>query len=312
MSDNNVMISHSSTDVDLAQSVSSLISRCSLQQIKPWFSSDRSGTGGMQAGDRWFDRIRSELSKSKACIVLLTPTSVESAWVQFEAGFGAASGKLEIIPILFGIRDISLIPDPISHWQIFRTDNNEDCASFLEKLFVQMGVHFDGELLSTQIEEFVKSYNKNMCKPEKSSASIDESGEIDRLRGYLDKKFFDLFQTISSKETNFSHYNFEVMNAIDGQNIEIRIDINTSFGDALHEIYYRIADHVEPFKYLVQWILRDIDSGRRFILREMGDDIPASIIFTPGRRVALELLKEPYIGTQSELGGGFSSPKQAL
>ncbi|MFM7403148.1 MAG: toll/interleukin-1 receptor domain-containing protein [Erythrobacter sp.] len=109
------MISHAHADRHLAQALSNLLTRRSLQQISCWHSSDSQEGGGIGAGQRWFERIRSELLNSKAIVVLLTENSIKSSWVQFESGFGAASAELEIIPLVINLDDMTRVPDPLSH-----------------------------------------------------------------------------------------------------------------------------------------------------------------------------------------------------
>ena len=115
-----VLVSHSTKDSAIANSLSELILKCSLRQIIPWYSSDKTGNGGIGAGERWFEKVRSELKESKSVIVVVTPNSVTSSWVHFESGFGAATGDLEIIPVVYGLSDFSQVPDPLPHWQMYR------------------------------------------------------------------------------------------------------------------------------------------------------------------------------------------------
>lgn len=299
--DRRILVSHSVNDANLAKLISDLIFRCSLQQIIPWYSSDSSGSGGIQAGDRWFERVREELTRSKAVLVLLTPESIKSSWVQFEAGFGAASGELEILPVVFNLDDFADIPNPITHWQIYRLDGVQDCVDFLEKLFSRMSVHFDEELIKPRIIEFITQLTelKKGGTTEKIPDS-NEKGEFDNLKKYLDRKFIDIASRLSDKETNFSHYNFDIQNNINAETrISIIIDINTSFADALNDIYFQISDYVDAYKYMETWILRDVESNQRLILREIAGEVPASRILRSGRKIVAERLDRPYEGTDS-------------
>lgn len=296
-----MLISHSSKDAALAKDLHDLIERASLKQIQPWFSSDKSAFGGIGAGDRWFDRIRKELHESSAVIVLVTPNSTSSAWVHFEAGFGAANSDLEIIPLVVGIEDFSIIPNPITHWQMYRAARVDDCVQFAEKLFGRMEVHFDRELVETILQGFASKCQKSTFP---SSAKVKQNNipatdDFLDLRHYLDQKFFDLAGRISTEETNFTGYGVEIENPYEATPIKVHIDLETSFNELLNEVYYQIADYVGVYKYMVEWVLTDADNEDRLIVREIGDEIPARILVPPFRKLVVTKLQFPYSGTDS-------------
>jgi hypothetical protein len=211
---NKVLISHSSKDAAIADALSEVISRCSPRQIAPWHSSDRTAHGGIAAGQRWFEKVRTELKASRSVIVLLTPNSVTSSWVQFEAGFGAGSGNLEIIPVVYGLADPNEVPDPLTHWQIYRIGQLEDCIHFLEKLFGSMDVHFDRDMIADPVAQFIRSIEKatNFAQEDTKITKADDA--FSSLRNYLDKKFIDLASRMPSLETNFAGYDFVFSNSI--------------------------------------------------------------------------------------------------
>lgn len=296
---NKVLVSHSSKDASIADAISKLILKCSLRQILPWYSSDSSGSGGIQAGERWFEKIRSELGSSRAVIVLVTPNSLNSSWVHFESGFGAANGELEIIPIIYGIEDIGQVPDPLSHWQIFRISHADECIKFLEKLFSRMNVHFDREIVTEPARSFFKDIENTATFEHSSPPASPEQSQFESLRKYLDKKFFDLAARTSSEETNFSGYDFDIRNTLNTRDIRVHIDLQTTFSDVLDDIYFQLEDNVKAYTYLSEWILKDEVSGQRLIIQEIGVEIPARIVLPPERKIVVELIKYPYSGSDS-------------
>lgn len=68
------------------------------------FSSDR-----ISAGENWRSKIKKALSESDYFLVLLSPTSVESRWVQFELGVAWGLNK-SIIPIVTSPDVVGRIP----------------------------------------------------------------------------------------------------------------------------------------------------------------------------------------------------------
>lgn len=53
----------------------------------------------MSAGENWRSKLKKELSQSDYFLVLLSPTSVQSKWVQFELGAAWGLNKF-IIPVV--------------------------------------------------------------------------------------------------------------------------------------------------------------------------------------------------------------------
>src|ERR1700734_3455156 len=98
-----VFLSHDSRDSDLAGVLGRTLSRVTLGQIEPWFSSDGSAGGGLRPGSIWLDDIRKRLQDSKAVVALLTPRSLLRPWLLFETGFAAANAHCEVIPVAVGV-----------------------------------------------------------------------------------------------------------------------------------------------------------------------------------------------------------------
>ncbi|MCC5603845.1 toll/interleukin-1 receptor domain-containing protein [Nostoc favosum] len=88
-----VFISHSSTDTKLARRIADALRNASFQvwndtQIFP--------------GDNWAELIANQLRESDAMVVLLTPNSVDSPYINAEVGYaiGEQGYKGRVIPVL--------------------------------------------------------------------------------------------------------------------------------------------------------------------------------------------------------------------
>lgn len=275
---NKIMISHSSKDQSRADILSNLLKKCSLNQVSPWFSSDPS-QGGIGAGQRWFDKIRSEIIKSKAIIVLLTENSIESSWVQFEAGFGAGVAELELIPLVMGLKDLTRVPNPISHWQVFDATNLESTTVFVRKFLDAFNIHFDDELVRIAIVKLLQDVSNLPLVRE--SANDTKSHEIDpELRRYLDQKFFDISAGFSGYQSNFASYLVKFHSTFNS-NLEVRIDLDTTMQDVTNELYFQMDKIVKPYKYLESWIIFDVKWAKYIVIREIQDLVLARLIFTP-------------------------------
>lgn len=297
---NPVLISHSTKDAKLSAGLAKLLERCSLKQINPWFSSDPDKDGGLAPGDRWFETIRSKLKTSKAVLVLITPNSCESSWVQFEAGFGAAHSDLEIMPLLVGIKNIADIPDPLSHWQVYRLDNLESCSGFLGKLLSRLGIHYDAEFVQPAIQDLTALCMNASFEKGSTDLIPSTSSDLERLQGYLEKKLFDIQSRLPRMEvSNFSGYYVYIENEVSHDAISLYVEEQTTFLDALNEIYFQIEKQVQAWSYLHEWVLTDIQSGQKIVLREISSDIPAHCIFKPDRMIVAQKLSSPYSGQES-------------
>ncbi|HZE63679.1 MAG TPA: toll/interleukin-1 receptor domain-containing protein [Pyrinomonadaceae bacterium] len=91
---------------------SELIGQLSRQSNFHVFTTDK-----MSAGENWQSKIKKELSKSDYFLVILSPTSIESKWVQFELGAAWGLNKF-IIPVVTSEEVINRIPLEFSHLKV--------------------------------------------------------------------------------------------------------------------------------------------------------------------------------------------------
>jgi hypothetical protein len=87
--DYDVFISYSTQDCDIALELFGLFEKRKLKI----FLAEKS----IEAGIEWSEKIRESLAKSKVIVFLLTPNSIQSKWVMFEAGASWALKK-DIVP----------------------------------------------------------------------------------------------------------------------------------------------------------------------------------------------------------------------
>ncbi|MGI9482086.1 MAG: toll/interleukin-1 receptor domain-containing protein [Hyphomicrobiales bacterium] len=90
-----------------------------LNYIKPWFSES-----DIAAGERWAQKVGSELQDSKFGIICVTHENISSDWLLFEAGALSKSmveGK--VIPLLYGL-EMSDLGGPMSQFQAKKFEEN--------------------------------------------------------------------------------------------------------------------------------------------------------------------------------------------
>lgn len=100
-----VFISHSDQDSDLAAKVAEVLQRNGLEV---WYN------GEVLPGDNWAQKVAEALEQSQAMVVLITPESRRSKWMEREIEY--ALGKREfsgrLIPVVVG-RLADIQPDDI-------------------------------------------------------------------------------------------------------------------------------------------------------------------------------------------------------
>jgi TIR domain len=126
-----LFISHIHEEADVAEAVMRFLREFDLAAF---LSSDH---WQLHAGERWFERIATELNDSKVVILLLSQRSVARPWINFEAGWAWATRK--IIPVCYGGLKKDGMPRPYSDLQglNLRSDYYDlvkDCYFYLKNL----------------------------------------------------------------------------------------------------------------------------------------------------------------------------------
>jgi hypothetical protein len=92
-----------------------------LPGVRTWTSSE-----DITKGAPWFSSISAQLSKSGACLILITPENVGSPWLFYEAGAiaHAIPGAL-ICPYLIGVKAGELSGTPLGQYQVTVFDKDD-------------------------------------------------------------------------------------------------------------------------------------------------------------------------------------------
>ncbi|MGJ8629271.1 MAG: toll/interleukin-1 receptor domain-containing protein [Sulfitobacter sp.] len=291
LTEKQVFMSHSSFDQDICNGLGELIEKCSLRQIRVWHSSDGRAGSGMHPSDRWFPALSDRLRNSQAVVVLCTEAGINSDWVKFEAGFGAASSKLEIIPLLIGIEDITKVPAPFSQWQMYKIDTEQRCLDFLKKLLPLFDVHFEEVVVKTCFEEFRPLLERTSMVHAEPTAS-KESG---LNRDYFEKKFMSIEAAVRDAPSAFSGYLIEIENRISAETLEFFVEYETTFGEFMDTMWGFLYTEVEPYTYLLDWLMKDVSTNQVLAISDIQNEIPARFVLTPGRKIAALRISKPYV-----------------
>ncbi len=309
-------ISHYSKDKVIAELFSNALRRITLEQISPWFSSDTTGGSGLKPGDIWFNQILTKITQSKAVVSLLTPHSIDRPWVYFESGIGQALPECEVIPVCIGVKRDSILP-PLGLYQCYQLNDYRSVVEFFSKLLTLFEIKFDEEMSRVVIEKLVSdisqiSFNKEEQKDE-SKETVEKL--IENFKSHIDKRFLEVLEKptyqivgdnlnlkIDENKQNINSENetsYSVLFDIefdDFRNEGLFIDIRTNdtFQTVTNNLYFMLSKYVKPFKYLEEWIIVEKETDIHIVIREVGELIPASVIFKPDTKWKIMQLKKPY------------------
>ncbi len=123
-----IFLSHSSRDAQVAILLSQLLSEI----FNDFFNTFNSSDGSIQPGSVWRDDIQRNLKEAVAVLIVLSPHSVDRAWVNFEAGAAWMRGDATLlVPCTIG--DVSL-PSILEHLQSIRLDDSKGLQELIKKL----------------------------------------------------------------------------------------------------------------------------------------------------------------------------------
>ena len=305
MMGNNIFISHSVEDSEIARLVSSTLKMLSLKQIHTWYSSSDNYGEGFTPGDIWFTRICDEILKSKALIVILTPNSISRPWIYFESGIAKGCPNNRVIPLCIGISKDEIKP-PLSNFQLFQLSDYDSAKSFLEFLFKTLDIEFCETISKEQIRELVsetavvlKNNTINQTEKDYSIESI-----LEDIRYHIDKRFIEIsnmgYKHIGNKG-DFS-YTINIENQI-GKVAEkqfIEIKASDSVQNVLDRIFFLLDGAVEAYTYMQPWILQNKHSKANMVMYEITDSISAMQVFKPNSTWQILRLARPYTAKKSK------------
>ena len=94
-----VFLSHSSNDTDDRALIQKITDELTRAGMEVW-----DDTREIYPGDNWAQVTSQALEESQAMVVLFTPESVDSKWIQWDIGFalGNVAYKNRLVPVLIG------------------------------------------------------------------------------------------------------------------------------------------------------------------------------------------------------------------
>ena len=157
-----VFLSHVHEDQRTANVLEEVIKKALLGGMEVFNSSNRKS---ISVGDPWRDVIVEHLRSSRTLLVLATPESVSSPWVNFEAGGAWVSGN-RVVPCCAKGMTPSSLPAPLSHLQAIDLASPDDLRTLIKHLADVVGLdapsQFDYQEAVTTI---VGSWQRSLEEP---------------------------------------------------------------------------------------------------------------------------------------------------
>lgn len=114
-----IFFSHSSRDSEVLEKIKSKLLHLTKNTINVFLSSDGQS---IPFGKNWVHALENALDSTSVMFVVVTPSSIFSNWIYFEAGY-SYSKNVKVIPVgMFGV-DLNNITPPLSLLQGFNIDS---------------------------------------------------------------------------------------------------------------------------------------------------------------------------------------------
>ncbi|PRY21125.1 TIR domain-containing protein [Spirosoma oryzae] len=302
----NFFISHYSKDFNVAEIIANLLQKITLNQIQPWFSSDKRESGGLMPGDIWFSQIIEKISRSKAVVVLLTPNSINRPWLYYESGIAQALPECELIPICIGIKGND-VPAPLNVYQYYQVSDLESLRNFTAKLVSKFGIPFDEDMTKGILERVISNLSEITFEPQKNEKQPGIEEILNEVKNHFDNRFIELIsnnnisRTNSAKRLLMYDVSINIKFNTGTKTHVLSVSEDSTFGDITDNIFFLLERRVAPFTYLSEWILVEDSTNIHIVIREVADQIPAKNIFKINNSYSVKFLANPYIATDSQI-----------
>jgi hypothetical protein len=151
-----IFISHIHEEEPCANALEKVLRKALLGALDIFNTSNRTS---IAAGDPWRDKIVEMLKRAASVLVIASPNSVSSPWVNFEAGGAWVSGT-RVIPCCIKGMTPSSLPAPLSHLQALDLSSPEDLHLLINHLAEGAGLDAPAEFdFSKAAEALVKSWD---------------------------------------------------------------------------------------------------------------------------------------------------------
>jgi hypothetical protein len=148
-----VFLSHSSRDKQALQKLKDLLEQKTSGTVEFFFSSDGES---IPFGRNWVTRVSEALHQTKLMFVFISPNSISSGWIFFEAGH-AYSKETRVVPVFLEGLDLAKVPPPLSLLQGFNVRSYDHLNNLLTILNDVFNTRFSAQFTEAEYGQIFPS-----------------------------------------------------------------------------------------------------------------------------------------------------------
>ncbi len=204
-----IFFSHSSKDKELILPIKNKLDNITSNVMDIFMSSDGQS---IPFGHNWVHKIEEGLKKAQIMFVFVTPTSINSSWIYFEAGFAYSKG-IEVIPVGLGV-NIGQLKPPLNLLQGFDINSYESLNNFVSIINKKFDLKFEESFILDDYSELVQKligqpnfFDINEIFPYANyhiQSQIQNGREV--IRYDIDNYFLKIKEYLNKKNINYSIY----------------------------------------------------------------------------------------------------------
>ncbi|WP_163935923.1 toll/interleukin-1 receptor domain-containing protein [Paraferrimonas sp. SM1919] len=184
-----IFFSHSSLDKEYISLLKGKLSKKTAKTIEIFQSSDGES---IPFGNNWVHKVEESLNNARIMLVFVSPLSMASSWIYFEAGY-SYSKDVRVIPIgICGI-DVGQLRPPLNLLQGFNISNSEGLNNLITVINREFGCDFEEGFTEQDYMDF------SILEGENSSESVQAFEAIDYIYFEFPKKI-----KTTEKDSSFS------------------------------------------------------------------------------------------------------------
>lgn len=174
-----IFFSHSSLDKEYISLLKSKLSNKTSKTIEIFQSSDGES---IPFGNNWVHKVEESLNSAKIMLVFISPKSMTSSWIYFEAGF-SYSKNIKVIPIgICGI-DVGQLKPPLNLLQGFNITSSEGLNNLLTVINREFDCDFDDSFTEQDYFDF------SMLEENNSAENLGAIEAVDYIYFGFPKEF---------------------------------------------------------------------------------------------------------------------------
>ena len=205
-----IFFSHSNKDKDLILPIKNKLESITSNVIDIFMSSDGQS---IPFGHNWVHKIEEGLKKAQIMFVFVTPTSINSSWIYFEAGF-AYSKDIEVIPVGLGV-NIGQLKPPLNLLQGFDINSFDSLNNFVSIINKKFDLKFEEKFVMDDYQAINFILNKKpscintsdifqKAEYKLCSQYHDENNNI--IRYNIDEYFENIIKYLDDTRISYSLY----------------------------------------------------------------------------------------------------------